>query len=496
VTLVEPDASMPQLRQRSAFSVYEKSLLLLFLLTLPLVNPWVRGDGVGYYAYVRALLIERTLRFERDWLAANPTFQIGRVDSDGKVKADQYTSTGHLNNHFSVGPAILWAPFLGATHIVVLGLNKLGAHIPADGYSRPYLVTMALATAIYGFLGLYLAFHLARKYFEERWAFLGTLGIWFASPLPVYMYFNPSWSHAHSAFAVSLFLWYWHRTRQQRTRRQWALLGLASGLMVNVYYLNALFLLIPFLEALGAYRRAWDQPGYGRVSVRRLLSAHTLYIAAVVLALLPTLVTRQIIYGSPFKTGYPRGGEWFWTAPQLWQLLISSNHGLLSWTPILTPAVFGLFLFRKHDKHFAIYLLVIFLTYYYVIASYSTWHGIASYGNRFFVSFTPVFVLGLTASVMAFARLFEYAGRAFAAAGMVTALFILWNVGLMFQWGMHMIPVRGPISWREMVYNQVDVVPGKMVGTVKSYLVARKALMGEIEQRDVNQMPAPGSGVR
>jgi len=26
-------------------------LALLFLLSLPLVNPWVRGDGVGYYAY-------------------------------------------------------------------------------------------------------------------------------------------------------------------------------------------------------------------------------------------------------------------------------------------------------------------------------------------------------------------------------------------------------------------------------------------------------------
>ena len=37
--------------------------------------------------------------------------------------------------------------------------------------------------------------------------------------LPVYMYFNPSWSHAHSAFIVALFVWYWDRTRTTRTFR-------------------------------------------------------------------------------------------------------------------------------------------------------------------------------------------------------------------------------------------------------------------------------------
>jgi len=27
----------------------EIGLLVIFVLTLPLLNPWVRGDGVGYY---------------------------------------------------------------------------------------------------------------------------------------------------------------------------------------------------------------------------------------------------------------------------------------------------------------------------------------------------------------------------------------------------------------------------------------------------------------
>jgi len=46
---------------------YERFLFLLFLLTLPLMNPWVRGDGVGYYAYARAPLIEHSLDFTHDY---------------------------------------------------------------------------------------------------------------------------------------------------------------------------------------------------------------------------------------------------------------------------------------------------------------------------------------------------------------------------------------------------------------------------------------------
>src|SRR2546426_4897468 len=41
------------------WSVCEKTLLVVFLLSLPLCNPWLRGDGIGYYAYARALLIDQ-----------------------------------------------------------------------------------------------------------------------------------------------------------------------------------------------------------------------------------------------------------------------------------------------------------------------------------------------------------------------------------------------------------------------------------------------------
>ncbi len=236
------------------FATNEKLLFFLFLLTLPLANPWVRGDGVGYYAYIRSALIDHDLRFENDYLAANESFVISRVDAQGRLLPRLYTKTGYVENHFTVGPALLWAPVLLAVHGSVLLADHFGAHVSADGYSHPYLLAMAVTTACYGFLSLFLAFRVAQKYFDARWSLFATVMIWMASSLPVYMYFNPSWSHALSAFTVALFLWYWERTKLQRTAGQWAILGVTTGLMGNVYYPNVILMIFPALEVFHLWR--------------------------------------------------------------------------------------------------------------------------------------------------------------------------------------------------------------------------------------------------
>src|ERR1700745_2162176 len=89
----------------------QRGLRLLFLLSLALLNPWIRGDGVGYYAFARAPLIEHSLNFERDYMDANECFRESRLDDHGQPRQVFRTRTGHLENHFTVGPAMLWTPF-------------------------------------------------------------------------------------------------------------------------------------------------------------------------------------------------------------------------------------------------------------------------------------------------------------------------------------------------------------------------------------------------
>ena len=465
---------------------FKRILLLVFLGSLALVNPIVHGDGVGYYAYARAPLIQHNLRFEEDWRHANLYFSQSRTLSNGQLRPNEYTETGHVSNLFSIGPALLWTPFLLAAHATVLLANALGAHIPADGFSSPYLLAMALGTAFYGFLGLLFSYSLAKKYVDERWAFLATLGVWGASSLPVYMYFNPAWSHAHSAFAVALFIWYWERTRGCRTLFQWILLGLIAGLMVDVYFMNGVFLLLPLVESLLAY---WDflKPGNCLAS-GSLLVGNICFLLAVILAFLPTLITRYIIFGGFLRFGSYSAIPWDWTAPNWRSVLFSSEHGLFSWTPILALAIAGLFLAPRAARSFASFLALTAVGFYYVISSYPYWHGMASFGNRFFISLTPVFVFGLALLLQRFAGFFRSPNRAFAATSVLLFLFILWNLGFIFQWGAHLISPRGPVSFSQVAYNQLFVVPRQISADLQRYLFKRKALMQQIEQKDVEQL--------
>jgi hypothetical protein len=474
----------------------ERLLFLLFLFSLPFLNPWVRGDGVGYYAFARAPLIEHNLDFTRDYQHANESFRGSRLDENGQPKSDFRTPTGHLENHFTVGPAILWTPFLLVAHAGVLLARALGSSVPADGFSAPYRITMALVTAIYGFLGLLLAFRLARQYVHERWALLATIAIWWASSLPVYMYFNPSWSHAHSAFVVALFLWYWHETRSSRSLSQWMFLALIAGLMLNVYYPNTMVLAVLIVEVVPQYLSAFRRGAAGATSeaprLADLLVRHLFFAAVVLLCLLPTFITRYIVYGGALESGYIPLKDWLWRSPAFLGVLFASNHGLFVWTPILLFATAGLILFRWREPRVGAPFLAALLAFYLFMACYPDWAGISSYGNRFFVSLTPLFILGLSVFLDRLSQFFRSQRMALAGACALLALFFLWNVGLMFQWGSHLIPVRGPISFSEMIHNQFFVVPRQITGDLQLYLFKRKALMQQIEDRDIQQQHEKG----
>lgn len=467
---------------------YERILLLLFVVSIPLLNPWVRGDGVGYYAYARAPLIEHSLDFTHDYQWANESFREIRCDGNGQPKKEYRTRTGHLDDHFTVGPAMLWSPFLLVAHGGVLMARELGSNVPANGFSAPYRYAMAFATGLYGFLALLLSFRLARKYVGPRWSFVATLAVWWASSLPVYMYFNPSWSHAHSAFMVALFLWYWDATREQRSLGQWLLMGVIVGLMLDVYYANLMVVCVLVIEAARQYAHIVGSGRSVSPSFLQLFRRHVLFGLVVCLVMIPTFLTRWIVYGGPFETGYMSMRVYLWRSPEFLSVLFSSNHGLLSWTPLLAFAILGLLFFAFRVPKIGIPFFVALTAFYLFISVYPDWAGISSYGNRFFLSLTSLFILGLAYFFECTVSRFSQPRVALAVCSVVLAGFVLWNLGMIYQWGTHLVPARGPISFREATYNQFLVVPRQITSQLHSYFFRRSDLMRQIEQKDIEQL--------
>jgi len=279
-------------------------------------------------------------------------------------------------------------------------------------------------------------------------------------------------------------VWYWNRTRTLRTTVQWILLACAAGLMINIYYPNAILLLIVGWEAAFLYMSA----GRPTSNVQRMLMlrGHVLFVVMTMVAVLPTVVTHWIVYGHFAATGYPSPLSWSWTSPKLAAVLFSSDHGLLSWTPILGLAIAGLVFCWRRDYVLFGGALLSFVCFYYFIASYPNWDGLSSFGNRFFISLTPVFVLGLAGLLQ---RADEYLGssRALRLGTVSIAFLAVWNCGLMFQWGTQMLPARGPISWRVAMRNQYMSVPVKLSDGITAYFCRRNDMMRTIESKDLER---------
>lgn len=484
---IGPNQDPANRTKRAGFSFWrsrsraEKTLFVLFIFTLPFIRARVKWDGIGYYAYLRSPLIDHNFQFAGDWNKPpermfylckacssdaklywnNPANELLFVRLDGHMYVNPITKTGHLPNFYSVGPAILWFPFVAVTHLGVLGADHLGFGIPPDGHSRPYIVALSLGTAIYGFLGLWFAFDLAKNYMEERWAFWATVGIWFASSLPVYMYLNPSWSHAHSVFTVALFLWYWHRTRTGRTAKQWAVLGAIAGLMLDVYMANGVFFLAPAVDGIAGLAEARVKRDW-RLAFKAIRD-ELIFALSFLIAFSPMLITRKIVYGNPLALGMYTNVRWNWKSPLLGKVLFSTQHGLFVWTPILLLAVLGLVALYRRDRRLAGCCAAIVLAFYYLISCDPWWYGTLSFGNRFFVSLTPIFVLGLGSAFSSAARLWPDSRIAARRLIPVTVLFILWNIGVIYQWSTHMVPTPGVVQWTDILYDQFRTVPGAML---------------------------------
>jgi hypothetical protein len=175
---------------------------------------------------------------------------------------------------------------------------------------------------------------------------------------------------------------------------------------------------------------------------------------------------------------------------------------MLLWIPVLALAIAGLILFQRRDRWAGSLLVATFIVYYYVVASYQNWHGQSSFGNRFFVSFTPGFVIGLAILLQAAQRALAHpiapggapAGWSVRSSGLfpgdliVLGALILWNAGFMFQWGTNIIPNRGPVDMRIVAANQFTVVPARLPRLLGRYFANRDNMVREVEREDLAEL--------
>jgi hypothetical protein len=454
---------------------------LLFLLLLPISLPRVAlSDEVQYVAYLRSLYFDGDLDFRNEYTHyAEERLALGdRAVFDALLREDANNPnprTGLLRNVAPVGSAMLWAPGFVLADGYVLLANALGAAIPRDGYSQPYILGICLMAAAYSLGGLLLTYGLARRFSDDVAATLATLTVFLASPLVFYTYIAMPWSHSGGFFLFALFLTIWMRHWGRPLERGvgvWALLGLVGGLMVITREQLGLLLIIPALEALWCYA---DLARAGRWrEATSLLGRHLLFLVVLALALVPQLAAYQVLNGQPTPSSTV-SGKLIWSSPNFFNTLIDPGRGAFLWSPVLAIGLAGLLILGRRDAALALLLLAGFLAQTYINGAFgTTWHLRRAFGFRRLIECTPIFVIGLAALIAwARPRLGTWPLLTVAAA------LVYWNVGLIAQWTLIRQEIREELLWQGMLRYQLVEVPAQVVGRVWSVLFERCGVVSE-----------------
>jgi len=403
----------------------------------------LQSDGFYYFAYLRSLWFDHDVDFTNDYR------QLGLGD---KVHLFQPTPTGHAQSAWTIGPAIVWSPFFAVGHLTARHLRAAGADVSTDGTSFPYRQAVCVAGLFYGLIGLMLCYRLCALFFSRGLAASATALVATGSFLLWYLVKEPSMTHASSMAAVAAFTYAWARTREHRKLAGWVLLGLGAGLMTTIRWQNALFALLPAIEAL--FLLADARRTENRALATSVVAGGLGFTVAAVVGFAPQMLAWHAIYGQ-FLAVSPVGPQIRWTQPHLVDILWSSRNGLFSVSPVLYVAAAGLVAFVGRERRFALSALSTVAAMVYFNACIQDWWGSAGFGMRRFDGVLPLFTVGLAASAQWLVGAIRR-HPALAAAALLGVL-VLWNVTFMAAAVSGMVPIGEAMSFGELASQQVRI---------------------------------------
>jgi len=357
--------------------------LICFLFLKTSDNPWERAidsDGKGYYAYLPAIFIYHDLKYN-----FVESYEKKYYPEDGsRFKDFRYKYKGETVNKTFSGLAILWLPFFLIAHLLsyIFGFET-------DGYSVIYQYSIAIAAIFYLWLGCKILLGVLKRFANQSVSSFIVLCFAFGTNLFYFTINVPSFAHVYNFSLIASFIYCIIVTIETKKRKWFILSAVVYTLIVAVRPPNGIIILIvPFLV------KDWQG-----------LKLFILENVLVVKKILPALFLGTIILFIPvtlwyLQTGYflvySYGEESFdFSKPEITNNLFSYRKGLFVYTPLAFISLFGLIpVLRKRKFQFlALGLFLIFIIY--VISSWWCWWYGASFGQRAYIDYFPIFAIVL-----------------------------------------------------------------------------------------------------
>jgi hypothetical protein len=334
----------------------------------------IDSDGKGYYQYLTAVFTDHN---------------ISRQSPDERYIFK--TEHGAVNKYFS-GTAVSMLPFFGAGYI-----SAALTHKPLNGYSPPFQRAISIAGWFYLCLGLFFLARLLMFYgMDIRTTCILIAAITFGTNLLMYAVYHPSFSHVYSFCFVAMFLYFSKFYFIAHRVKHISLAAFALGMIVLIRPTNGLIILtIPFLA--GSYNAL-------KGSLAVFFNSRALYALGIFLSIVAIQpVLWKIQTGDFFVKSYVNEGFYF-SHPEILNVLFSFRKGLFIYTPLSLLALGGLYIIAKKSKFQFWSMILFFILLTYITASWWNWYYGPSFGQRPFIEFYPVFALLLAVLITSFKR--------------------------------------------------------------------------------------------
>jgi len=357
---------------------------LIAVYSLRLNFPPIRSDGLGYYIYLPAVFIYHDISLQ----SIAEVFNLGQIP-DVTPSLWKYSGPALWENttnyliKYPMGTALLMMPFFFIACLAAFLTNS-----PIDGFSPLFQYFAALASLVYALAGIAILWKVLEKHFKQNTILISMLGLVFGTNLFHYATYDSVFSHVYSFFLFSAFLYIVQRMYSEGSLRFFLIGGALAGLIIITRPTNGLWLLFGLLYCVDSLHSLSDRLSFWKSHAVKLASGTVLCASIISLQ----LIYWKIITGQFIVFSY-RGEIFYFTSPEIFNVLFSVRKGLFFWSPVLLTIVPGLFYLRIKAPEYFIPALIFLPLNVYVISSWHSWFYGGSFGHRAFIESIPLFAI-------------------------------------------------------------------------------------------------------
>lgn len=338
------------------FFLFIGIILLYFPTTL-----WHFPDGIGYYSYMPAVFKYRNY----DFYSIMKTYKLNLIGMGKR---------GFIMNDFDIGYSLICCPVYLFSKIFE---NETISILMTNFFSS--LLGLSSLLLIYRFLTKSL-------FLDKHYSITICICLLTGTPLLFYSYSIPQNPHTILAFLCSLYFYIlFNLYEKEENLKNHLLLGLLLGVICSVR-LQRIILAIPLIIEIIL-----------RVVKTKKIKVYSLFILAFVVSFIvglsPQLINLTIQFGSimPPKIYTLSINKYIFSSA--FEVLFSSYHSVLLWTPLILISLFGFILNLKSNLILSIKILLIFFAEILIISAVISPGGGASFGIRYLTDL--VFLTGL-----------------------------------------------------------------------------------------------------